>query len=441
MTLRIARSIVLIVTIANTAFYAFGMCAVSGNEGFSSLKGRVVLWPAMSQADTLALVTISPEGRWVALHDGQGQMRIWECNKSLALQRMCLDTRGKGFVVKEFAWARDSILYSRINGVPDQSALDAMQDVRAYVVLHSQTVQWNPASGHERVLFPYLIWGMLPDRRADQVALFNADVDLSKLAPGVARVRVLHMPQAKIKNPFFDVRFGPAGRFPSGNSTYPLCWSRDSQCFFLVGMAPGPDPYDSKKTMLYPSLLVAGPTTPVKQLLPTTVEVGGNTLSLLPQSGRWSLPWITPLKHGADLAMLLQDNHPGQISIVYLTCDGLLRRHQVHSASWPEPWKDMWVKGPRPNIISLTPDGEHILFQDRSDEHMEDGRKVFPLYLWRIDGGDALRIGWAPEITAVFDWVDDRFLPFSAPGKVEWKGKWGHQFQEYGSIVLTNSAN
>ena len=159
----------------------------------------------------------------------------------------------------------------------------------------------------------------------------------------------------------------------------------------------------------------------MKQLLPTTVQLGEDLDTPHTLYGRWDPPWITPLTRGADLGLFVREGRLDRLAAAYFSGEGLVRKRLLTSPVWPEKWRQRWWPGPRPTLLALTPDGEHLLFQDQEQKRQEEGRDVSPLYLWRIEGAEPECLGWVPRIRNVFNWEGGRYLPFLGMGPLEGK--------------------
>jgi len=367
-----------------------------------------------------------------------GHLKVFELSANLELGRLRLDTTDKPFLVEEAAWVRGGLLYFTLKDAQDTTSGYPYD----FVEKNGQIQLWDPSTGQERVLrIPGVYDIFVPNRKGDRVALFCSLVDSPTFKSGMATMSILALPAGEIVRNF-EVKVSLVGRIQRLNFVYPLFWSADDQCLFIISEDVGPDPYSPKRsTTLYPVLRRWAMDGSVKQLSRTWVPKWNDkdmpVQGLLIDS-RWSVfgyPWVTPLAKGGDIACFLGIDTPyyRELLIGYFSCDGLMREKLLLWEDWPELWRRRDKEGWHVDqfIISVTPEGKGILFQDFGDVRKTEGFEEMPLYVWDMDNGEMVCLGQAPKIMEVYDWLGGRYLPFRTNMR--------RSSREYGVIELRES--
>ncbi len=391
---------------------------------------RFVGWVQLTES-TADRIVVDGSGQWVAIHQGYpGRLRVWELQPDATLGELRFDSIPAQCLVRTVVWSEERLVMGRVDGVQDEDELDAMPHDRKLAFLQEQSwlVAWDPRTGLETAR-----------ERGGPSALLANPVDGHVLAfDGTGERLSVNVTTYSVP----DLTTQSKARWELGEqfagdlelALWPLTFDVTGQTLYALTRVP-------------PEITERRPRDRGTRVAIVVVDASGTVtwlnvepaLQLWPR-GDWALshpPALqvcglapTPVRDGAALGCIVRGPTPARHRLVLFSPEGVVYEHEF-PANWRGAPRTIAPREEATEIISITPDGSHLILQERVATY----DRARALWLWDYADNTLQDLPPMPPITAVFGWWGDRLLVETTLESVGADGQPTITY-EYGALIL-----
>ena len=347
---------------------------------------HITLLSQLETKDYILSARLSPTNRYLAVYEGNGSLTIYSLSQSMDIEHEIFSTKGKNFVVDQYAWAGNTLLLSVIQGTKEWLKVHDNPELLNTAVIRT----WKPGTHKLQSLLPYSAEIILPDRVGNKIALFNRTNNKKNTSKGNIPIVIYDLKKKRVIN-IINIRATEVDFAQS----IPIGWGNDAREIYII-----------KRNLIghinSSQLLSIDLKGKVHYLTPPSEEIAGQYYSSVLAFNQWELPGLTQTHGRADYIAALGDVSFPTIHIGYFQEHRMVMDYTVPIDNTPTAWKQS--KGER---FTISPDGEHIIFQSTTEFQTIDSINEYMIYCWNTTNGSIQIVGRYPLLYQVGGWTDN----------------------------------